>query len=317
MKEMYIHLSLKYICRLFGKSRQGWYDLGQHQGHKEMKNGLILSKVREIRTDFPKMGSVKLRVMIEKELQDHHLSLGRDTFLQLLRDHDLLIKKRRSYVRTTNSNHHFKKWPDLINRRPATMAEEIWVSDITYLRIKSGFVYLALVTDAYSRKIVGYNLSRNLKADGCIKALKMAFDNRIYPQRPLIHHSDRGIQYCCDTYVRLLERHQISISMTQTGSPYDNAIAERINGILKMECGLDQTFNSFQDAEEKVIEAVSKYNYRRPHFSCQLKTPQYTHAATTENQVKQLQANNPFRSSDFRPIANSGQVKPVETPKKQ
>jgi putative transposase len=315
MKEMYSHLSLKYICRLFGKSRQGWYDLGQHKGHKEMKNGLILEKVREIRTDFPKMGSVKLRVMVEKELQNHHLSLGRDTFLQLLRDHDLLIKKRRSYVRTTNANHHFKKWPDLLNRRPATTAEEIWVSDITYLRIKSGFVYLALVTDAYSRKIVGYNLSRNLKAEGCISALKMAFNDRIYPQRPLIHHSDRGIQYCCDAYVRLLERHQVAISMTQTGSPYDNAIAERINGILKMECELDQTFTSFQHAGQKVLEAVTKYNHRRPHFSCQLNTPQYRHAAAKENQVKQFQDNHLLGSSDFRPFENKGQPNPGKTRK--
>lgn len=317
MKEMYSHLSLKYICKLFGKSRQGWYDLGQHKGQKEMKNGLILDKVREIRTDFPKMGSLKLRVMVEKELEDHHFSLGRDTFLQLLRDHDLLIKKRRSYTRTTNSNHPYKKWPDLINRRAASMAEEIWVSDITYLRIKSGFVYLALVTDAYSRKIVGYNLSRNLKAEGCIKALKMAFNHRIYPQRPLIHHSDRGIQYCCDAYVRLLERYQVAISMTQSGSPYDNAIAERINGILKMECALDQTFTSFQAAEQEVLEAVTKYNYRRPHFSCQLNTPQYKHMTVKENQVKQFQVNNLLWSSNFRPIENEGQVKPVQTHKKQ
>lgn len=314
---MYSHLSLKYICRLFGKSRQGWYGLQQHNGQKEMKNGLILHKVREIRTDFPKMGSLKLRIMVEKELEDHHLSLGRDTFLKLLRDHDLLIKKRRSYTRTTNSNHHFKKWPDLINRRAATMAEEIWVSDITYLRIKSGFVYLALITDAYSRKIVGYNLSRNLKAEGCIRALKMAVNERIYPRRPLIHHSDRGIQYCCDAYVRLLERYKLDISMTQSGSPYDNAIAERINGILKMECALDQTFTSFKHAEQKVLEAVSKYNYRRPHFSCQLKTPQYTHIAANENQVKRFQDKNVIRSSDFRLVKSKGQVKSVEKNKTQ
>lgn len=317
MKEMYSHLSLKFICKLFGKSRQGWYDLAQHRGHKEMKSGLILSKVLEIRADFPRMGGIKLRVMVKEALEDHHFSIGRDTFLQLLRDHDLLIKKRRCHVRTTNSNHHFKKWPDLINRRPATMPEEIWVSDITYLRIKSGSIYLALVTDAYSRKIVGYNLSRNLKAEGCIRALKIAFDNRLYPQRPLIHHSDRGIQYCCDAYVRLMERQQVAISMTQSGSPYDNAIAERINGILKMECGLDQIFPSFQCAEQNVHEAVTKYNQRRPHFSCQLKTPQYTHAVVKEKQVKHFQVIDCCKTSDFRPILNSSQVKPVENHKTQ
>lgn len=293
MKEMYSHLSLKYICKLFGKSRQGWYDLGNHQGGKVLKNELILDKVREIRREFPKMGGIKLRVLVKEELEDHHLSIGRDTFLQLLREHHLLIKPRRSFTRTTDSNHHFTKWPDLVNRRRASMAEEIWVSDITYLRIKSGFVYLALVSDAYSRKIVGYHLSSNLKAQGCIKALKMAHQERLYPQRALIHHSDRGIQYCCDAYVQLLERYQIQISMTQSGSPYDNAIAERINGILKMECGLDHTFSCFAQAQEHVEQAVIKYNQRRPHFSCELKTPQFTHAApkTKNTEVKRIQEN--------------------------
>jgi len=168
------------------------------------------------------------------------------------------------------------------------MPEEIWVSDITYIRMKKGFLYLALVTDAYSRKIVGYNLSGDLKADSCIKALQMALNGRIYPHRPLIHHSDRGIQYCCNAYVELLQQHRLHISMTQSGSPYDNAIAERINGILKTEFGLRSTFESFTAAKQNVDQAVEKYNYLRPHFSCDLKTPQYKHAAP---HVKPIQEN--------------------------
>lgn len=279
MKDIYRHLSLKHICGLFGKSRQGWYDLKKHQGKKVLQKELILEKVRKIRTDLPKLGAIKLRIMVKEHLQGHHLTIGRDAFFQLMRENGLLIKRRRSYMTTTNSNHLFKKFPDLVNQGRACMAEEIWVSDITYIRMRSGFLYLALVTDAYSRKIVGYNLSPDLKADGCIKALQMALNSRIYPQRPLIHHSDRGIQYCCNAYVELLQKHRLHISMTQTGSPYDNAIAERINGILKTEFGLGATFESYATAKLNVDQAAEKYNYLRPHFSCNLTTPQYSHTA--------------------------------------
>lgn len=243
-----------------------------------MKEAIILEKVRLIRNDQPKIGTIKLRKKLEQELKQEHLKIGRDCFFRLLRDNGLLIKARRRRFVTTNSNHRFKIWPDLVNRRPAIMAEQIWVSDITYIRCKSGFAYLSLVTDAYSRKIVGFNLSANLKAEGCICAIKTAIDARIYPQRPLIHHSDRGIQYCCDAYVKLLGQHQISISMTQSGSPYDNAIAERVNGILKTEYGLNQTQLSFKQAKQAIERAVYLYNYQRPHFSCELKTPQHRHA---------------------------------------
>lgn len=289
MKEIYSHLSLKYICGLFGKSRQGWYHHQQHQGKKVLRNALILEKVREIRTSLPKLGSLKLRVMVEKHLQEHHLSIGRDAFFQLMRENGMLIKRRRSYMTTTNSNHLFKKFPDLVNQGEALMAEEIWVSDITYIQMRSGYAYLSLVTDAYSRKIVGYNLSHNLKADGCIKALQMALNSRIYPQRPLIHHSDRGIQYCCNAYVEVLQKNRLHISMTQNGSPYENAIAERINGILKTEFGLRRTFESFAVVKQTADQAIDKYNYLRPHFSCDLKTPQHRH--TRVRHVKPNQEN--------------------------
>jgi len=281
---MYHHLSIQHICRLFGKSRQGWHYHQGHQGEKQLQQEVVLSLVRRIRSELPKLGGIKLRFKLAQELDMHHIRMGRDSFFKLLRENKLLIKPKRRYVRTTNSNHHYKIWPDLVNRRAATMPEEIWVSDITYLRTKFGFAYLDLITDAFSRKIIGYHLSKNLKAIGCMKAFKMAHDQRIYPQRPLIHHSDRGIQYCCDAYVQLLKNHRIEISMTQTGSPYDNAIAERVNGILKTEFELHQTFNSFEDALEKVHQAIDKYNNIRPHFSCEMQTPQYRHA-----QVKPIQ----------------------------
>ena len=235
--------------------------------------------VREIRTDLPAVGGLKLHYMIKPALKAHRLSIGRDTLFSLLRENKLLIKPKRRYAKTTNSNHHFKKWPDLVNRRPANMPEEVWVSDITYIRSKNSFYYLDLVTDLYSRKIVGYNLSHNLKAIGCLKALQMAINSRMYQHRPLIHHSDRGIQYCCDAYVKALENNQFSISMTQDGCPYDNAVAERLNGILKAELGLYDTFDSFKSASEKVNQAVRKYNEIRPHLSCEMQTPMYRHNA--------------------------------------
>lgn len=254
-----------------------------------MKQALILEKVCRIRADLPKLGTLKLLHQLREELHSQQLIIGRDCLFSLLRENHLLIKNRRRVIKTTNSAHRFKIWPDLVNRRSSSMAEEIWVSDITYIRCKTGFAYLSLVTDAYSRKIVGYNLSPNLKADSCLAALKMAINRRLYPKRPLIHHSDRGIQYCCDAYIQFLQAQRIEISMTQSGSPYDNAIAERINGILKTEFGLHETFGSFEQAKKQVESAISKYNYLRPHFSCGLKTPQYKHAYVEPRTPKQNQ----------------------------
>ena len=278
MKELYHHTSLQIICGLFGRSRQGWYHLEDNKSKQVLKKELVIQMVQDIRDDLPKTGTLKLQFMLKKSFEDHHISLGRDALFTLLRENDLLVKHKKRFTTTTNSHHYFKIWPDLVNRRASIVPEEIWVSDITYLRTKSGFIYLSLITDAYSRKIVGYHLSHNLRASGPVRAFNMAFKNRLYPQRTLIHHSDRGIQYCCQEYVQLLLGHQIRISMTQDGSPYDNAIAERVNGILKGEFGLAETFESYTLALRKVAEAIDKYNKLRPHFSCQLQTPQITHA---------------------------------------
>lgn len=280
MKEIYHEISLTTICALFGKSRQGWYQLAENKGQKQLQRTLVIEQVRQIKSELPHIGGLKMHSMLQKFLSAHQISMGRDAFFCLLKENNLLVKPRRLYARTTNSFHHFKKWPDLVQRRKAIMAEEIWVSDITYLKTKKGFIYLSLITDAYSRKIVGYNLSRNLKAEGCIKAFQMALKSRLYPKRPLIHHSDRGIQYCCDDYVQLLISQNVQISMTQNGSPYDNAIAERVNGILKQEFNLYQSFDSYQQAKDAVENAIISYNQIRPHFSCQLQTPQAKHASS-------------------------------------
>lgn len=282
-------MSLETICALFGKSRQGWYQLAGNKGRKQLESAMVLEQVRLIKSELPGTGGIKMHLMLQQFMASHQISLGRDALFALLKQNGLLVKPRKLYARTTNSFHHFKKWPDLVQRRSAVMAEEIWVSDITYLRTKQGFVYLSLVTDAWSRKIVGYNLSRNLKAEGCIKAFQMAARTKIYPNRPLIHHSDRGIQYCCDDYVQLLNGQRVSISMTQSGSPYDNAIAERVNGILKQEFDLYRSFATYGEAKETVERAIQSYNNRRLHFSCELKTPQARHASVVTQEVKHNQ----------------------------
>lgn len=278
MKKVYNNVPIGTICGLFGKSRQAWYDHGKRYDGVFMEQGLILNWIDQIRADQPRLGGVKLLQMLKPDLIEHNIHIGRDAFFVLLRKNDLLIQPKKRYTTTTFSYHHFRKWPDLVQRSKATMAEQIWVSDITYLRIASGFVYLFLITDAYSRKIVGYHLSQTLKASGCIIAMEKAIRSRIYPHRPLLHHSDRGIQYCCDEYVELLEQRGIAISMTQSGSPYDNAIAERVNGILKQELGLYEVFKGYGQASAKVCEAIAIYNNKRPHYSCNMKTPQDTHS---------------------------------------
>lgn len=277
MKNQLSGVSFNDTCRLFGKSRQAWYKIHQRGDRNRLQEELVLQWVLEIRSTLPRVGGIKLFFLIKDRLTEHNIKMGRDGLYRLLREHDLLIVPRRKYVRTTQSWHHYKKWPDLLQDYRPYGPDQVWVSDITFLRTVNGFIYLSLITDAYSRVITGYHLSQYLKASGCIAALTKALKSRRNPDTELIHHSDRGIQYCCDDYVQLLQKNDIRISMTQSGSPYDNAIAERVNGILKQEFGLDQTFKSYNEAIEPVAKAVYTYNHIRPHFSCDLKTPVQKH----------------------------------------
>lgn len=291
MKTLLNNTSLSTICTLFGKSREAWYDAYGRKDHKEMEEELILSWVREIRDLLPITGTVKLLHMLQENFANHGIRMGRDALNTLLTKHNLLIEPKKRYVVTTNSHHHYRRWANMIKRVNAYLPEQIWVSDITYLRIKSKFIYLFLITDAYSRKIVGYHLSQTLEASGCVLAIEKAIKERIYPQRPLIHHSDRGIQYCCNAYVSFLRRCHVAISMTQSGSPYDNAIAERVNGVLKAEFGLYCIFENYSQAVDPVCKAIAKYNYIRPHLSCQLSTPQAKHISQN-NLMKQYVVTN-------------------------
>lgn len=279
------HYSLANLCAAFGYTRQAWYNHLKRSELRLFQEYLVLQRIKEIRKELPKTGCIKLYKELNRGfLQALGISMGRDAVFDLVRGNGMLVKSKKRHASTTNSFHRYRIYPDLVQRRAANRAEEIWVSDITYISTASGFTYLCLVTDAYSRKIVGYHLSVNLKAAGCIRALDRAIAGRLYPREPLIHHSDRGTQYCCDGYVSRLKQKGIKISMTQTGSPYDNAIAERVNGILKTEFGLYKIFKSHKQARIAVDQAVYKYNNLRLHASCNYQTPENTHKQ--ENHIK-------------------------------
>jgi transposase InsO family protein len=241
---------------------------------------VILKMVEEVRAEMPRLGGKKLYFLLSTPLQAHSINIGRDRLFSLLGEYGLLVRRRkRRKPLTTNSDHPFFKYPNLIRELEVMRPNQLWVSDITYIPSGSGFCYLSLITDAYSRKIVGWCLWQNLKRDGTVQALNMALGDvdRSRAHR-LIHHSDRGLQYCSHEYTDLLAMNGITISMTEKGDPYENAIAERVNGILKTEFGLGERFYSYEQAAEQVKSAIDIYNKRRPHASCNYLTPEQAHS---------------------------------------
>jgi putative transposase len=278
MKQYYPAIGLDRICRLFGRTRQNFYDHSWRNSTKLFQEAMVLDMVNAIRSDLPKIGGLKLHFMLKDQLASRGIAIGRDNFFKLLRKYNLLVKHKKRYVRTTWSSHPYKKWPDLIKGLELQAPERLWVSDITYLRLENGFAYLSLITDAYSKKIMGYHLSQHLKAHGCVIALNKAIKAVGSPQG-IIHHSDRGIQYCCEEYVAVLQQHGLQISMTQNGSPYDNAVAERVNGILKNELALDRIFSTYREAVAALPVAINAYNNIRPHLSCSKLTPAKAHTS--------------------------------------
>jgi len=227
------------------------------------------------------MGGKKLHGKIHPKILELGIKLGRDKFFDLLREENLLVKYRKRYVKTTQSKHLFYKYPNLVQRLDINRAEQVWVSDITYIRTKKGFMYLFLVTDAYSKQIMGWELSDNMKTINALKALKMAVKNRKYPERCLIHHSDRGLQYCSPAYIEALGKNNIDISMTTKYDPYENAVAERVNGILKREYEIGDGFLGYKDALQEIKQTIWLYNTDRPHLSCNGLVPSEAH--TKEN----------------------------------
>lgn len=268
-------VSISGICRLLGISRQKYYRQRWRIDGSRRTATDVVGMVECIRLELPRIGTRKLYHMLRPELREK--KVGRDKLFGILRANRMLIKPERSYHVTTNSHHRFKKHRNLIENVEVTRPEEVWVSDITYIGARDRHMYLSLVTDAYSKKIMGYNLSDSLDTRGPLGALKMANRSRLYKDMPLIHHSDRGIQYCSDEYQRTLNRYHITPSMTESYDPYSNAVAERINGILKQEFLLEKFDLPLTEMKRVIRDAVYKYNNLRPHYSCGYRTPEYMH----------------------------------------
>lgn len=214
----------------------------------------------------------KLIKSLDQEFARANLKVGRDTLFNVLREHRMLTLRKKYSCRTTNSYHRFYKYNNIIKDIEITRPNQVWASDITYIRTVKGFCYLALITDMYSRKIIGYDLSDSLELKGCVRALNKAL-YQAKNSKGLIHHSDRGIQYCSNVYTQILKRNKIGISMTEENHCYENALAERVNGILKDEFYLDQTFINTAHAKRAAKNAIKLYNEIRLHLSLDFKTP--------------------------------------------
>ena len=276
---------IQMLCSVLGYSRQAFYQYMKEAEKQAFGDELVIQKVLAIRKRQKKLGTRKLLLLLEPFMQEQGIKMGRDALFDLLGEHGLLIRKRRRKVpKTTNSQHWYKKYPNLIKGMIVTAPNQIWVSDITYITLDDGFAYLSLITDVYSHKVVGYHLGEDLCASGCVKALDMALED-LPESHTLIHHSDRGIQYCSTEYVEILQNRKISISMTQTSDPRDNAIAERLNGILKDEL-FDETYPTLRKAIRHIATSIKVYNNERPHGSVDMLMPAVAHTKNGYPQEK-------------------------------
>jgi putative transposase len=264
-----------FTCYLFGIDRQVYYRKIRRKINKQSKAEQVVSMVIEIRKSMPRLGTKKLYYLLSDKLR--LIKIGRDKFIDILRANHLLIQPKRSYHITTNSHHRFRKHQNQILDLEINRPEQVWVSDITYIGKREKPCYLSIITDAYSKKIMGYYVADNLNTESSLKALTTAIKQRKNKNLPLIHHSDRGLQYCANDYQSILNKNGILTSMTQNSDPYENAVAERINGILKQEFMIDK-YNQDLDIMKRIVkEAINTYNVQRPHYSNYMLTPNQMH----------------------------------------
>lgn len=260
---------------MFGLNRQVYYRSTKRSKACRNKAEQVVDLVEDIRIKMPKLGGRKLYFLLSEPLKE--LKIGRDKFFNILRANHLLIIPKRSYHVTTNSHHRFRKHKNLVSDYQVTKPNQVWVADITYIGNRKNPSYLSLITDAYSKKIVGHHVAENLTTEGSLLALKKAVNHTNLKEKSIIHHSDRGLQYCSDEYQKILEKNNISCSMTQNSDPYENAVAERINGILKQEFDIDK-FDVETKIKRKIVdESIKIYNELRPHFSNHYLTPNQMH----------------------------------------
>jgi len=273
------------VCKSFGQSRDSYYKQKKRQVKQEVLNREVLSLIKEERLSQPRVGTLKLYRSLKPLLIDKSHKIGRDKFFSILRSENLLVKRKKSFCKTTDSNHPFYKYSNIVKGIGVTDINQVWVSDITYIRLVKGHCYLSIITDAYSRKIVGFDISDSLELSGCLRSLEMALKS-LPKGHSLIHHSDRGSQYCSYAYTDLLKKHNIRISMTEENHCYENALAERVNGILKDEYYLDLCFNDLSLASKASINAICIYNSKRTHMSLDYLTPNQVYHSKGEDKNK-------------------------------
>ena len=279
MKDNFSHIGLAKLCGWFGITRQAYYQNNWTGISTTIEEELVIQQVKNIRKKHRRIGTRKLYEMMQSFMLEHHIKMGRDALFELLSANYLLVRKCKRRIQTTNSYHWLRKYPNLIREFVPTAINQLWVSDITYWKINTNkHVYISFITDAYSHKIVGYHVAESLESMETIKALKMALsDLRSESHLQLVHHSDRGVQYCHQDYVKLLQDYKIKISMTENGDPLENALAERVNGIIKEEYLQDYTVNTISEAKEVLTFVVNLYNDQRPHMSIGNLLPNQVH----------------------------------------
>jgi len=268
--------SVEKLCAKEGMSRQNYYKRRASRGRRTVDEDLVVQLVNQERQLQPRIGVRKLHYMLRDDFQEAGVEVGRDRMFEIMRDRKMLVKPLPKSPRTTNSKHSLPVFRNLIAGVETTVPNQIWVSDITYIRTDVGFEYLSLIMDLHSRKVVGYHSGDDLSTAGCLESLDQALADLPEGSSP-IHHSDRGCQYCSHDYVNRLKKHGLSASMTEENHCAENATAERLNGILKQEYGLGRTFRTRAQVRRAVDQAVALYNHRRPHTSLQLKTPVEVH----------------------------------------
>lgn len=277
MKSSFSHIGLAKLCGWFGLTRQAYYQNSWSGISISVEEDLVLKEVLNIKKNHNAMGARKIYSMLQSFLLEHQIKMGRDALFDLLAANKLLVKRRKRRIQTTWSQHWLRKYPNLIRDFEPTAPNQLWVSDITYWKISNKNLYITFITDAYSHKIVGYHLADNMEAIESRKALEMALHGLKNPAPNLIHHSDRGVQYCSSIYVNRLKEYEIKISMTENGDPLENAIAERINGIIKEEYLNYYNISSTKQAQEILKKTVILYNQERPHLSIDNLTPSFLH----------------------------------------
>ena len=287
MKNNFPHIGLAKLCGWFGITRQAYYQNGWKGIDISIEEDILLREVSKIRENHKRMGTRKLYEKLHPFMLEHQIKIGRDALFDLLSSNYMLVRKRKRRVQTTQSHHWLRKYTNLIHGFTPTSPNQLWVSDITYWKIHEGHVYISFITDAFSHKIVGYHVAETLETVETVKALKMALSGlsgRPSSHLKLIHHSDRGVQYCSHEYVKLLQNNHIQISMTENGDPLENAIAERLNGILKDEYLNDNVVKSIKSARDVLTQAVTLYNEDRPHMSVGNNYPSQVHNQSLETE---------------------------------